>query len=362
LLAVFQGIILSSIICFKPKSKKPDLFFGILIFLFSLALLHLVLEESIHAFNARFPVPMDFGFAYGPLAYLHILHIKSPSRTFKKRDFLHFLPSLLLDVVLFTAFFSYVGTHMDWAYKNVALIQTISLSISLLGLLQLIAYTYLMIKESKQKQPLPREFKKVQGWLTFLISTWSALIVFLILVIPVALIYVEKLDDNSEWLYKPLGALFGLFIYLLGYLYLIKYASVVQSYMNRMSKITYSREELIDIKFQLLQAMKQLAYYKDQNLTVVKLAKEMGVPSKKLSTVINDTLHTNFNDLINRYRIAAFKEKILSPDSRKYSIAGLAQDIGFSSKASFYRAFKKETGQTPTDYLNQSDKRSQINL
>jgi AraC-like DNA-binding protein len=129
-----------------------------------------------------------------------------------------------------------------------------------------------------------------------------------------------------------------------------------------MSKITYSREELIDIKFQLLQAMKQLAYYKDQNLTVVKLAKEMGVPSKKLSTVINDTLHTNFNDLINRYRIAAFKEKILSPDSRKYSIAGLAQDIGFSSKASFYRAFKKETGQTPTDYLNQSDKRSQINL
>jgi AraC-like DNA-binding protein len=360
LLAVFQGIILSFIICFKPKRNKPDLLFGILIFLFSLALLHLILEESIHAFNAKFPIPMDFGFAYGPLAYLHIRFIKSPSRIFKGRDFLHFVPSLLLDVLFFTVFFSYVDNHMDWAYKNIELIQTLSLVISLLGLLQLITYTYLMFKESRKIQFLPREFMKVQTWLRFLISTWSALTVFLILVIPVALIYIEKLDDNSEWIYKPLGVIFGLFIYLLGYLYLIKYSRVVHHYMNRMSKVTYSQAELIETKFQLLQAIKEQEYYKKHNLTLGKLAKETGLPIKKLSSVVNDILHTNFNDLINQYRIDAFKEKILRPDSRKYSIAGLAQDMGFSSKASFYRAFKKETGQTPTDYIKQSEKRSQI--
>jgi AraC-like DNA-binding protein len=362
LLAVFQGIVLSALILFKPHRKKPDLFFGILIFLFSLSLLHIILEESIHAFNARFPFPLDFGFSYGPLAYLHVLYIKNPTRTLQRKDFLHFLPSLLLDGLFFSIFFSYCRTNMEWALQNIALIQTIALSIAILGLLQLIAYTYLMVKESRATPGFPKEFAKVRNWLTYIISTWVTLIVFLLIAISISLLYIEKLDDNSELFYKPLGAIVALCIYVLGYLYLIKYSKVIQNYIRKVGNFKYSIEELAEMKSQLLKAIEQEEYYKDPKITVAKLAREMNWPINKLSVIINDVLQTNFNDLINHYRISAFKEKILAPTSQKYSIEGIAQDIGFKSRASFYRAFKKKTSLTPSEFLTQNKEESQIGI
>jgi AraC-like DNA-binding protein len=58
----------------------------------------------------------------------------------------------------------------------------------------------------------------------------------------------------------------------------------------------------------------------------------------------------------------AFKEKILAPNSQKYSIEGIAHDIGFKSKASFYRAFRKETSLTPSEFLMKNKKKSQISI
>jgi AraC-like DNA-binding protein len=251
---------------------------------------------------------------------------------------------------------------MEWALQNIALIQTIALSISILGLLQLIAYTYLMFKESRATPAFPKEFAKVRNWLTYLISTWVTLIVFLLIAIPISLLYIEKLDVNSELLYKPLGAIVGLCIYFLGYLYLIKYSKVIQNYLRKVGNFKYSIEELAEMKSQLLKSIELKEYYKDPKITVAKLARELNWPINKLSAIINDVLQTNFNDLINHYRIVAFKEKILAPNSQKYSIEGIAHDIGFKSKASFYRAFRKETSLTPSEFLMKNKKKSQISI
>ncbi|MEM9324703.1 MAG: helix-turn-helix domain-containing protein [Bacteroidota bacterium] len=77
----------------------------------------------------------------------------------------------------------------------------------------------------------------------------------------------------------------------------------------------------------------------------------MSLGLRPVSKMINESLRTNFNDLINAHRVEAFKELALRSGSKKYSIMGMGHEVGFSSKASFYRAFKKETGMTPTDYL-----------
>lgn len=351
LLAVFQGAVLAFLIIFRRPNKKTNLFFGLLVFLFSLSLLHLILEESISGFNAKFPFPMEFSLSYGPLAYLHILYIKDPKRIFSKKDLLHFLPSLLLDGLFFTAIFLYIRTHMDWAYENIALIQGVALVIAFFGAMQLSIYTYFIYRESTEAKRMLREFEKIKKWLNCLIISWSFLIGFLVLAVPIGLFFIEDVDNNSAFLYKPLGILLSLCIYLLGYLYLLKYGQLVESYTERVSKFSFSAEELEGRKNQLLHALKAKKLYGDSALTLAKLANHLNWPINSLSNVINESLQTNFNDLINYHRVEAFKERACERESQKYSIVGLGQEVGFRSKASFYRAFKKETGITPSQFI-----------
>jgi AraC-like DNA-binding protein len=64
----------------------------------------------------------------------------------------------------------------------------------------------------------------------------------------------------------------------------------------------------------------------------------------------------NFNDFINGFRIEDFKQRLVNPVNTKFSLMGLAYDAGFNSKASFYRAFKKATGQTPSQFYRGGEK------
>ncbi len=351
LLAVFQGAILAFLIVFLKPRRQPNLYLGILIFLFSSALLQSVLESSIHAFNAKFPFPLNLSLAYGPLAYLHLLHIKDPVRSFQWKDLLHFVPSLLLDVLFFTLSFLYIGANMEWAYDNIPRIQAVALVGAAIGIIQLAIYSYFIYWESKDTRLVLREFKQVRRWVSILIVSWSLIIGFLMIAIPIGLIFINQLDDNSEWLYKPIGAIKSLWIYLLGYLYLTKYAKAVGTYMDKAIKFKFATTEITDKKNQLLETLEKEKLYKNPKLTLAALAGHMGWPINSVSQMINDSLHTNFNDLINQYRVAAFQEKSQEPESKKYSIVGLGQEAGFSSKASFYRAFKKATGMTPTEFM-----------
>ncbi len=91
--------------------------------------------------------------------------------------------------------------------------------------------------------------------------------------------------------------------------------------------------------------------YKDEKLTVEKLAKHLGWSARDVSGIISERFDLNFNDFINTYRVKAFKAMAEQPENKKYSIMGLAEKAGFNSKASFYRAFKRECGQTPSEFF-----------
>ena len=351
LVAVLQGLVLSGIILFQKPRQKPNLYLGILIFLCSLSLLHIVLEKSIHVFNAKFPVPMDFSLAYGPLIYLHVLSIIKPRGHRTRRYWLHFLPSLLLDGLAVTIVYTYLGQNYEWGQANLLLIQSIGVSASLIGSLQLGVYTYLIYRLLKQKDELLREFAAVEKW-PRLILTWSCvLIASLVIAMPIALYYIELLDDNSFVLYILLGGQIGLGIYLMGYAYLTKFGKPVQAYIRKVVNLKFTHSEMEAQKTSLLESLEKEALYTDPDLTVAKLASQVNMPVNDLSQLINEGMKTNFTDLINQYRVEAFIRLCEQPDSHKYSLLGLAEEAGFSSKASFYRIFKKETGMTPNAYL-----------
>lgn len=86
----------------------------------------------------------------------------------------------------------------------------------------------------------------------------------------------------------------------------------------------------------------------DFELTLQKLAAQLAMPEKELSVLINQKIGKHFFDFINEYRIEQAKR--LLKDQPHLTVLEILYQVGFSSKSSFYTAFKKETGLAPIDY------------
>lgn len=63
------------------------------------------------------------------------------------------------------------------------------------------------------------------------------------------------------------------------------------------------------------------------------------------------TSKKSFYDYVNEYRVDEFKRLVEVVDTSRYTLSALAEQCGFSSRASFFRHFKSITGCTPAEYL-----------
>lgn len=91
--------------------------------------------------------------------------------------------------------------------------------------------------------------------------------------------------------------------------------------------------------------------YREDGLTIGALATRLKVPEYKLRRAINQGLgYRNFNAFLNRYRIAEVKAALADPARSPVPVLTLAMDAGFQSLGPFNRAFKAETGVTPTEF------------
>jgi AraC-like DNA-binding protein len=91
--------------------------------------------------------------------------------------------------------------------------------------------------------------------------------------------------------------------------------------------------------------------YRQDGLTIGALAQRLGLPEYRLRRLINQGLgERNFNAFLNRYRIADACAALADPDQAEVPVLTIALDAGFSSLGPFNRAFKAETGLTPSEY------------
>lgn len=88
-------------------------------------------------------------------------------------------------------------------------------------------------------------------------------------------------------------------------------------------------------------------WWRDEGLTLALLARHLGTSPRRLSRVLNEGLGQGFNEVVNRLRVEAVRRELAGPRSDRDLLA-MALDAGFSSKASFNRAFKAYVGCTPS--------------
>ncbi len=91
--------------------------------------------------------------------------------------------------------------------------------------------------------------------------------------------------------------------------------------------------------------------YRQEGLTITAVAARLGVPEYRLRRAINRGLGArNFNAYLNGFRIAEARTALADPAQREVPVLTIALDAGFGSLAPFNRAFRAETGCTPTEY------------
>jgi len=110
-------------------------------------------------------------------------------------------------------------------------------------------------------------------------------------------------------------------------------------------------EECKELLQKLSRYMEEEKPYTNQDLKIADLAKGIDASSHSLSYFFNQYLNQSYYDYINEYRIAEFKTLVNSAEYSKYTLSALAELCGFSSRASFFRSFKKITGITPNEYI-----------
>jgi len=79
------------------------------------------------------------------------------------------------------------------------------------------------------------------------------------------------------------------------------------------------------------------------------------VPEYRLRRLINQQLgYRNFNAYLNEWRLDEAKQALSDPEQRDVPVSTIALDAGFQSLGPFNRAFKANTGLTPTEFRSQA--------
>lgn len=90
--------------------------------------------------------------------------------------------------------------------------------------------------------------------------------------------------------------------------------------------------------------------FRDPDLSLIKLARRMGVPARELSAAVNRHCGQNIAQWVNSFRIAAACQQLVNSDA---PVTSVMLDCGFFTKSNFNREFRRHTGLSPSAYRQQ---------
>ena len=138
------------------------------------------------------------------------------------------------------------------------------------------------------------------------------------------------------------------------------YSLLINENQNIHKDNTDSHKEEIKVDRSIILIKKiETALYNDKiylipSLKLSDLANKIDEQPYVTSQVLNSYFKKSFFDVINELRVIEAKKLLKNYDSTKDKIDNIAIEVGFNSRAAFYRSFKKNTGKNPTDFVSLS--------
>lgn len=367
-IAIFQGLVLGLVILrsslFNSDSNK---YLAYLLFTLSILLLNYVfeLEEAYTSYPfLHFIDNVEWSLLLPVFLFLFIINRIDDTVKSKQKIYLCFIPFIYSAVLNITSDLDHVAGIYTIPEPGIFIIQILSLIHLFLVVIfipSLLIYSYFMIRHLKD-----RDEKK---WVVTLLTLFSSLLFSWLITCLVGIFLQYDISSTMS-----VVALFGTFIihwtaYIGVYKYkLAKNKDAVYNFLNTDLAISYNNVQIIEnnrpeeykesitadnLYFQKLELLcKEQHIYTDSTLNREKVAEKLGISAGYVSQIVNAVTGDNFANYINQYRVEAVKEMMSNSDYENYNLLTMGLESGFTSKTTFYKAFKKITGQTPNEYKN----------
>lgn len=301
-----------------------------------------LIKQWPHMLGVGFPLL----FLVGPSFYLFIKSYGESSFRLKKIDVLHVLPFVTMLMLLIPRYLE--GTEEKMVtiqyYYDVLPDGAVAFSDWLQASLHLvILFTYgiialsIVYKKDKKNSILLKRF----GILLVLLALTELMLQTGFLLTGASAITTEII----------LSGLMSITILLLGYwiVDIKQILPVLEGKKYKTSPLSETRSQEIQEQIQVF--FEDEKSYIIPDLKIADVSKTINIPSHHISQVLSEKMNSNFYEIVNRHRIEKAKEMLQSGALEKLSIQAIGEECGFSSKTSFYRAFKKVTLMTPTEYI-----------
>lgn len=346
--------------------------------------------DNVHQIGLSIPFP----FLHGPFLYLYTASL---TNQFPKRKWLwlHFLPAALI-VLLSMPFFMGSAEYKIGVFNNkgkdyVMFLKIAAWFMRLSGVLY-VAWSFILLRKHKKNigELFSYEEKINLNWLRYLIYAMLTVWVIIIFIqkdpyifgavvicvfflgffgirqvgifgpkeMPLTQILTssDMLSDEKQTLATDKEEIIEAASEQLGIVSGNKKLEEIPIEESPVAKQKYNSSGLsermaTEIHDRLVKLMTTENIFTEPELSLTMLAGKLNVHPNYLSQVINEKEGKKFFDYINNLRVEEFKRHVALPENSHFTIMSLAYDCGFNSKSSFYKNFKKVTGQSPSEYL-----------
>jgi len=367
IIGTFEAIFLLLLLLGKKHKSLPDYLLGVIFVLYAISIGSVYLElqnlKDNPAYSAITNISWLFLFLHGPALWFYIKSLSDPEFRFKPLYLLHFIPFIFFSVFQYFNFINLTVPEKILFLENDLFKELISYKITVLAIgVSTISYnSWALNLIRRRRDKLMQQYSKIEdidlGWLNAL--TIAALISYSV---NVALFTLDLIFHFATYKYLMFltNSFATVYVLFLGYfgirqgnIFIDSVGVTRKSDGKPASNETPSPAINTDDAFirTLILNMEEKQPYLDPDITISGLSKLLNVKVEYLSEVLNSRLNQNFFDFINKYRIEEFKIQSILKANSHLSIMGIAYNCGFNSKASFYRAFKKFEGISPSAYI-----------
>ena len=295
--------------------------------------------------NAAFP------FLQGPFLLAYVMALVGMRERFGGLDYLHLLPCIgfLLFIALSYGLNTFsVGLASNSRAVNVFALSKLFTFLLLISVPTYIVWSLLVMRRARRAlhtHVLSHRFRWIWLFIAALGIVW--------IVSTLAAVLSAGQHSPPHLIFWALTGV----VYVLGYLGLTRTSVFTAPELEVLKKELQPKYLKSGLKLAAARAAYDslVAYvddeqvYLDGDVSLSALARHLGYSTNHVSQVINEFDRCNFHDFINARRVAEACRRLRQ--SQDTNLLELAMDVGFNSKSSFNRAFRKFSGATPTEFI-----------